>query len=53
MAGSWLKEFVSQRLCTKALLQAGILNIRFVVDETLMVDITSFLTEIGLNVLYH
>ena len=41
-AGSWLKEFVSQRLCTKASLQAGILNIRFVIDEALMVSSTLF-----------
>ncbi|KIM43483.1 hypothetical protein M413DRAFT_381678 [Hebeloma cylindrosporum] len=37
-AGSWLKEFTAQRLCAKSSLQAGILNIRFVIEETLMPD---------------
>ncbi|KAF8811205.1 hypothetical protein BYT27DRAFT_7277825 [Phlegmacium glaucopus] len=35
-AGTWLKEFVSKRLGTNASLQAGILNICFVVDAALI-----------------
>jgi hypothetical protein len=52
-AGSWLKEFITQRLCTKASLQAEILNIRFVIDEALIVSTTlsSFLIEMCLLVM--
>ena len=42
-AGGWLKEFRTQRLCSKASLEAGILNIRFVVDDALIVSISIIL----------
>lgn len=38
-AGSWLMEFRTQRLCSKASLEAGILNIRFLVDNTIIVSV--------------
>ena len=41
-AGGWLKEFRTPRLCSKASLEAGILNIRFVVDDALIVSTTLF-----------
>ena len=40
IAGGWLKEFRTQRLCSKALLETGILNIQFVVDDALIVSTT-------------
>lgn len=42
-AGGWLKEFRTQRLCSKASLEAGILNICFVVDDALIVSISIIL----------
>ena len=50
-AGGWLKEFRTQRLCSKASLEAGILNIRFVVDDTLIVSTTLFFSFD--NIKYH
>ncbi|KAF8967103.1 kinase-like domain-containing protein [Flammula alnicola] len=38
-AGDWQKEFISERYGTKTSLQAGILDICFVVDEALIPDI--------------
>ncbi|KAF8805081.1 hypothetical protein BYT27DRAFT_7258664 [Phlegmacium glaucopus] len=46
MAGTWLKEFVSQRLGTNASLKAGILNICFIVDAALIPD-TKFEDKLG------
>jgi len=37
-AGSWLNEFRTQRLCSKASLDAGILNIQFLVDDVIIVS---------------
>jgi hypothetical protein len=37
-AGDWQKEFISERYGTKTSLQAGILDICFVVNETLIVS---------------
>ena len=42
-AGGWLKEFRAQRLCSMASLEAGILNLRFVVDDELIVSIARFI----------
>ena len=49
-ANDWLKEFKAQQLCSKTVLEAGVLHIRFVVDEELIVN---FINEvIAYNSLY-
>lgn len=49
-AGSWLDEFRTQRLCSKASLDAGILNIRFLVDEVIIVSILLIFISTWLNI---
>lgn len=41
-AASWLKEFITHRCGTKANLQAGIIVLRFVVDEAVVVGVFYF-----------
>jgi hypothetical protein len=41
-ANDWLKEFKAQRLCSKTALEAGVLHIRFVIDEELIVSFSQF-----------